>query len=159
MWHLYYCLFYDTVSISHNVLSNDPWIVNWKGCGGKRSWLNLRYSPGICLLGLKKSTKYISKYSQYPCRNYKKEKYIYTREIYLRYYAISGYHSNQLCRLFILSRFRGLRMTYKMGFGLDDWIYWHLIHSTRYYRQLQRYRWSTHFTLHRYTRTRFLSLH
>jgi hypothetical protein len=22
-----------------------------------------------------------------------------------------------------------------MGFGLDDWIYWHLIHSTRYYRQ------------------------
>jgi hypothetical protein len=25
------------------------------------------------------------------------------------------------------------------GFRLDDWIYWHLIHSTRDYRQLQSY--------------------
>jgi hypothetical protein len=26
-------------------------------------------------------------------------------------------------------------VTYKAGFGLDDWIYWHLIHSTRNKRQ------------------------
>jgi hypothetical protein len=26
-------------------------------------------------------------------------------------------------------------VTYKTGSGLDDWIYWHLIHSTRDYRQ------------------------
>jgi hypothetical protein len=46
-------------------------------------------------------------------------------------------------------------MTYKTGSGLGDWIYWHIIHSTRDYRQLERYRCSTHFTCHRYTRTRF----
>jgi hypothetical protein len=52
----------------------------------------------------------------------------------------------------------GVRVTYKTGFGLVDWIYWHLIHSTRNYRQ-QSYRYATHFTVHRYTRTRVLSLH
>jgi hypothetical protein len=30
---------------------------------------------------------------------------------------------------------RGLGVTYKTGFGLDDWIYWHLTHSTPNYRQ------------------------
>jgi hypothetical protein len=29
----------------------------------------------------------------------------------------------------------GLCVTYKTGFGLDNWIHWHLIHSTRDYRQ------------------------
>jgi hypothetical protein len=47
----------------------------------------------------------------------------------------------------------------EMGFGLDDWIYWHLIHSTQDYRQLQRYCWSTHFTAYHYTHTTVLSLH
>jgi hypothetical protein len=28
---------------------------------------------------------------------------------------------------------RGVRVTYKTGSGLDDWIYWHLIQSTRDY--------------------------
>jgi hypothetical protein len=51
----------------------------------------------------------------------------------------------------VLSRFRGgLCVTYKTGIGLDDWIYWHLIHTTRDYRHLQLYRWCTHFTVHRY---------
>jgi hypothetical protein len=36
------------------------------------------------------------------------------------------------------------------GFWLDYWTYWHLIHAIRNYRQLQRYRSSTHFTVHRY---------
>jgi hypothetical protein len=45
------------------------------------------------------------------------------------------------------------------GFGMDDWIYWHLIHTTLNYRKLQRYRWSTHFTVHIYTHTRVLSLY
>jgi hypothetical protein len=35
----------------------------------------------------------------------------------------------------ILSRFRGCYVTNKTGFGLDDWIYWHLIYITRDYRQ------------------------
>jgi hypothetical protein len=33
---------------------------------------------------------------------------------------------------------RGLRVTYKIDFGLDVWIYWHLIQ----YSELQRYRYS-----------------
>jgi hypothetical protein len=32
-------------------------------------------------------------------------------------------------------------VTYKTCFGVDDCIYWHLIHWTRDYRQLQRYRY------------------
>jgi hypothetical protein len=35
----------------------------------------------------------------------------------------------------ILSRCAGVRVTYKKVFGLDDWIYWHLIDTTRNYRQ------------------------
>jgi hypothetical protein len=51
-------------------------------------------------------------------------------------------------------------VTYKTGFGLNGWIYWILeIHTTRDYRQLQRYRYSIQFPVHRYTRTRILSLH
>jgi hypothetical protein len=30
---------------------------------------------------------------------------------------------------------RGLRVTYKTGFGLDDWIYWHLIDTVLDYRK------------------------
>jgi hypothetical protein len=55
--------------------------------------------------------------------------------------------------------FGGLCMTCKTGSGLDDWIYWHLSHTSWDYRQLQRYCWSTHFTVHRCTRSRILSLH
>jgi hypothetical protein len=55
----------------------------------------------------------------------------------------------------ILSR---LGVTYKTGFGSDDWIYCTLyIHTVRDYRQLQRYRHYTHFPVHRCTRTRILS--
>jgi hypothetical protein len=50
----------------------------------------------------------------------------------------------------------GVCVTYKMGFGFDDWIYWHLILTTRDYRKLQRYLWST---VQYYTHTRVLSLH
>jgi hypothetical protein len=39
-----------------------------------------------------------------------------------------------LCSLDIVTIY-GSWVTYKMGFGLDDRIYWHLIHSTRDYRQ------------------------
>jgi hypothetical protein len=31
-------------------------MMNWKGCGRKRSCSNLRYYPGICLEGLRKTT-------------------------------------------------------------------------------------------------------
>jgi hypothetical protein len=51
------------------------------------------------------------------------------------------------------------RGAWLMAFGLDDCIYWHLIHTTRDYRQCSTAAISTHFTLHRYTRTSVLSLH
>jgi hypothetical protein len=31
----------------------------------------------------------------------------------------------------VMSRVGVLHVTYKTGFGLDDWIYWHLIHTPR----------------------------
>jgi hypothetical protein len=32
-------------------------MINEKECGRKQSWLNLRYYSGICLEGLRKTTK------------------------------------------------------------------------------------------------------
>jgi hypothetical protein len=32
-------------------------MMNWKECAGKRSWLNSRHYPDICLKGLRKLTK------------------------------------------------------------------------------------------------------
>jgi hypothetical protein len=59
-----------------------------------------------------------------------------------------------------LPRVRSLRGTYKMGIGLDDWIYCTLhLYTTGDYMWLQSYRYSTHITTHRYTRARILSLH
>jgi hypothetical protein len=49
-----YSLFNDTFSISEYIESNERMIVNWKGCGRKRSWPNSRYYPGIWLEGLRK---------------------------------------------------------------------------------------------------------
>jgi hypothetical protein len=34
--------------------------MNWKVCGRKRSWPNIRYYPGNCLQGLRKTTKDLS---------------------------------------------------------------------------------------------------
>jgi hypothetical protein len=42
------------------------WVMNWKECGRKRSWPNLRYYPNICLEDLRKSTKNLSQDSRYP---------------------------------------------------------------------------------------------
>jgi hypothetical protein len=47
------------------------------------------------------------------------------------------------------------RVIYNTGFGLDDWIYWHLIHRTRDYSQYSAIAdLCMHFTLHLCTRTR-----
>jgi hypothetical protein len=35
----------------------------------------------------------------------------------------------------LLSRFKGVLRDVQTGFGLGDWIYWHLMHTTRNYRQ------------------------
>jgi hypothetical protein len=43
--------------------------MNWKGCGRKRSWPNLRYYPGICLEGLRKTTKNLSQDNRSPGRD------------------------------------------------------------------------------------------
>jgi hypothetical protein len=53
----------------------------------------------------------------------------------------------------------GCCVTYKTGSGLDDWIYWHLMHTTRDYRQHSAIADPTSFTVHRYTCTRVLSFH
>jgi hypothetical protein len=45
--------------------------MNGKGCGKKRLWLNLRYYPGICLKGLSKTTKNLSRDSQSPGQDLK----------------------------------------------------------------------------------------
>jgi hypothetical protein len=39
-------------------------MADWKGCGRKRSWPNLRYYPGICPEGLRKRMKNLSHYSR-----------------------------------------------------------------------------------------------
>jgi hypothetical protein len=43
--------------------------MNWKGCGRKRSWPNLRYYPDICLEGLRKKTKNLSQFIRSPGRD------------------------------------------------------------------------------------------
>jgi hypothetical protein len=43
--------------------------MNWKGCGRKRSWLILRYHPGIRLDGLRKTMTKISSDSRFPERD------------------------------------------------------------------------------------------
>jgi hypothetical protein len=38
-------------------------MMNWKGCGRNRSCPNVRYYPGICLEGLMKTTKNLTRVS------------------------------------------------------------------------------------------------
>jgi hypothetical protein len=52
-----------------------------------------------------------------------------------------------------------VRVTYKTDFGLDDWIYCTSHIHNWGLQAIQRYRYATHFAVHRYTRTRVLSLH
>jgi hypothetical protein len=40
--------------------NDDRWMMNWKGCGMKWPWSNLKYYPGICLEGLRKTAKNLS---------------------------------------------------------------------------------------------------
>jgi hypothetical protein len=51
-------------------------------------------------------------------------------------------------------------VTYKTRFGLDDYIYCTLtyIHTTRELQEIERYRYSAHFSIHRHTVTKVLSL-
>jgi hypothetical protein len=43
--------------------------MNRKGCGTKQSWPNLRYYPGICLEGLRKTTKNLTQDNRSPGRD------------------------------------------------------------------------------------------
>jgi hypothetical protein len=52
-----------------------------------------------------------------------------------------------------------VQFTYKTGFGLDDWIYCTLYIHNSGLKAIQRYRYSTHFPAHLFTRIRVLSLH
>jgi hypothetical protein len=61
---------------------------------------------------------------------------------------------------FTMDIFTCIGVTYKTGFGLDDSIYcilYSYIHNSGL-RVIERYRWSTQFTVHCYTHTRVLSL-
>jgi hypothetical protein len=42
---------------------------------------------------------------------------------------------NNIYIIYVYCYVLGLCVTYKSGFGLDDWIYWHLFHTTRDYGQ------------------------
>jgi hypothetical protein len=44
-------------------------MMNWKGYERKWSWSNLWYYHGICLEGLRKTTKTVSQNSRSPCRD------------------------------------------------------------------------------------------
>jgi hypothetical protein len=44
-------------------------MMNWKGCGRKWSWPNVRCCTGICLEGLKKKTKTLNQNSWYSGRD------------------------------------------------------------------------------------------
>jgi hypothetical protein len=58
LYLLIYSSFKNTISISDNQASNDRLMVtNWKRCGRKRSWPNLRYYAGIFLARLRKTIK------------------------------------------------------------------------------------------------------
>jgi hypothetical protein len=46
------------------ILHSIKWTLNWKGCGEKWTWPNLRYYAGICFEGLRKTTDNISQESQ-----------------------------------------------------------------------------------------------
>jgi hypothetical protein len=51
-------LFNDAFSVASNERKDDRWMMNWKEFGRKRSWRNLRYYPGICLVGLRNPQKF-----------------------------------------------------------------------------------------------------
>jgi hypothetical protein len=54
---------------------------------------------------------------------------------------------------------RGRAWLIRGVFGLDDWIYLTPYSHNSEVQAIQRYCYSIHFTVHRYTRTRILSLH
>jgi hypothetical protein len=66
--------------------------------------------------------------------------------------------NSAFCPDSILSRCRGC-VTYKTGSGLDDLICCTLYIHNSGLQAIQRSRWSTHFTVHRYTCTRVLCFH
>jgi hypothetical protein len=63
-----YSLFNDAFSISDYIVSNERMIVDneLERSGRKRSWPNSRYCPGICLEGLRETTKNLGQDSRSP---------------------------------------------------------------------------------------------
>jgi hypothetical protein len=56
-----------SVSLIHDLLVHcDWWIRSWKRHGRKRVWPTLRYYPGVCLQGLKKTKKNLGQVSWSP---------------------------------------------------------------------------------------------
>jgi hypothetical protein len=65
---------------------------------------------------------------------------------------------NIVC-LYIYCHVYRVRVTKITGSISDDWIYYHFGYNFSQLKSIQRYRWFTHFSLHRCTRTRTLRLH
>jgi hypothetical protein len=49
-------------------------MINWKGCGRKRSWSDLSHYPEICLEGLRETTRNLSQHSRFPGRDLNPER-------------------------------------------------------------------------------------
>jgi hypothetical protein len=67
----------ETNSVEWN---GDKWMMNWKRCW-RRSWPNLRYYPGICLEGLRKTTNNLSRDSRSQDRDLNPDLRIQSRSV------------------------------------------------------------------------------
>jgi hypothetical protein len=71
---------------------------------------------------------FVQRYLRYGCYDWHRMlKTEYGKFLMVMYYSATPIKD--------IGTYRGVRVTYKTGSGLDDWIYWSLIHTTRDYRQ------------------------
>jgi hypothetical protein len=54
--HWYCVVLTESFYPLHSIKWLDEWMMNWKGCGRKQPWPNLRYYASICMEGLRKTT-------------------------------------------------------------------------------------------------------
>jgi hypothetical protein len=55
-----FAVYLTTLSVDQISYRMIEWLMNWEGFGKKWPWSNLRSFPGICLEGLRKTTKNLS---------------------------------------------------------------------------------------------------
>jgi hypothetical protein len=72
------------------------WIMSWKGCKQKMSWLNFRYYPGVLVGGLRKSKTNLSP-AEVRIRLFPNTSHSRYRFLQLPQYWITVYHSTKAC--------------------------------------------------------------